>query len=92
MKLPRALVKYVSHQLVGALLREGSIDAEDRAAAAESVSAAFVEDLMVEDRLNEEVRQIMNDYADEMTRRSVNYHEMFKKIKQQLVRQRKLII
>lgn len=92
MKLPRSLVEYVSHHLVRALVEEGSIDAEDRAAAAESVSAAFAEDLMVEDRLNEEVRQIMNDYADEMTRRGVNYHEMFKKIKQELIRKRKLIL
>jgi hypothetical protein len=91
-KLPRSLVKYVSHQLVEALVREGAIDVEDRAAAAEGVSTAFVEDLTVEDRLNEEVRQIMNDYADEMNRRGVNYHEMFKKIKQELIRQRKLIL
>jgi len=91
-KLPRALVEYVSHQLVRALVAEGSIDAEDRTAAAGSVSEAFAEDLMVEDRLNEEVRQIMNEYADEMSRQGVNYHEMFKKIKQELVRKRKLIL
>ncbi len=92
MRLPRSLVEYVSRHLVRALVQEGSIEAEDRDAAVESVSAAFVEDLMVEDRLNEEVRQIMNDYADEMTRRGVNYHEMFKKIKQELIRKRKLIL
>ena len=92
MKLPRALVEYVSHQLVRALVQEGSIDVEDRAAAAGKVSEAFAADLMVEDRLNEEVRQIMNDYADEMSRQGVNYHEMFKKIKQELVRKRKLIL
>jgi len=47
---------------------------------------------MVEDHLNEEVREIMKTYADEMTRRGVQYHDMFKMIKQELVRKRKLIL
>ncbi len=46
----------------------------------------------VEDRLNDEVRQILIDHQDEMRRTSVSYQEMYKKVKQQLARERKLIL
>ena len=92
MKLPRSLVDHMAHQIVKGLILEGAIEAQDRAAAAGAVALAVSEDLMVEDRLNDEVREIMRSYADEMTRRGVQYHDMFKMIKQELVRKRKLIL
>jgi hypothetical protein len=85
-------VEHIAHQVVKGLAREGALEVQNRAAAAEAVAAAFAEDLMVEDRLNDEVREIMRTYADEMTRRGVQYHDMFKMIKQELVRKRKLIL
>ena len=92
MKLFRTMVDYISARIVAGLVHEGTIETADRAAAVEKVTGAFTEDLMVEDRLNEEVREIMNKYSDEMVRQGVQYHEMFKKIKHELVRQRKLIL
>lgn len=92
MKLSRALVEHIAQRIVRGLVAEGAIDADGRAAAATAVGGAFFEDLMVEDRLNEEVREIMRTYQDEMTRQGIQYHEMFKKIKQELVRKRKLIL
>ncbi len=92
MKLARSLIDYMAHQVVRGLIRGEAIEAENSGAPAEAVAAAFSEDLMVEDRLNDEVREIMRSYADEMTRRGVQYHDMFKMIKQELVRKRKLIL
>jgi len=92
LKLPRSLVEHIGHQVVKGLIREGAVELGDRTRAVESISGALSDDLMVEDRLNEEVREIMKSYADEMTRRGVQYHDMFKMIKQELVRKRKLIL
>ena len=47
---------------------------------------------MVEDRLNDEVRQLLEEHADKMAGGSVEYHEMFKLVKAKLVRERKLIL
>jgi hypothetical protein len=91
-KLQRSLVDHIAHQVTRGLVREGAIEADAPDAAAESIASALSEDLMVEDRLNDEVREIMRSYADEMTRRGVQYHDMFKMIKQELVRKRKLIL
>ena len=92
MKLFRSMVGFISGRMVAHLIRDGVIEVEDRSAVVAAVSSAFTGDLQVEDRLNEEVREIMIKYADEMNRTGVQYHEMFKKIKGQLVRQRSLIL
>ena len=92
MKLPPPLVEHISTQIVRGLLKEGVVHADDRNAAIGAVASAFTEDLMVEDRLNEEVREILRTHSDEMTRRGVQYHDMFRMIKTELARKRKLIL
>jgi len=46
----------------------------------------------VEDRVNDEVRNILVQHQDEMRRTGVSYQEMFKKVKAQIARDRKLIL
>jgi hypothetical protein len=51
----------------------------------------IVDELQVEDRLNEEVREILSQYGDYMRREGVSYQEMFRRIKNTLISQRKVI-
>lgn len=92
MRLPASLVEHISVEIVEGLADEGLIRVRNTDAAISSVSNAFMEDLMVEDRLNEEVREILRTHSDEMTRRGVQYHDMFRMIKNELARKRKLIL
>ncbi len=92
MKLPMVLVEHISTQIVKGLIAEGLLEVEDPGDVSYVVSAAFAEDLQVEDRLNDEVREILRTHSDEMTRRGVQYHDMFKMIKAELVRKRRLIL
>ena len=46
------------------------------------------EDLSVEDKLNDEVRDMLDQYSDYMRRENVSYQEMFRKIKNQLLAQK----
>jgi hypothetical protein len=91
-KLAPVFVDYISMQIVEGLLRDGVIQVADPDSATVMVARAFADDLMVEDRLNEEVREILRTHSDEMTRRGIQYHDMFKMIKAELVRKRKLIL
>lgn len=92
MKLKRSQVEYISHQVIKHLRREGVIEVDDPAVATEVFQRAFTEDLMAEDRLNDEVRQLLEAHADKMAGGSIEYHEMFKLVKAKLVRERKLIL
>ncbi len=92
MKLPPIFVEHLSDRIAWSLQKEGLIESEKVEEAAGALRAAILEDLQVEDRLNEEVREILRSKADEMTRLGVQYHDMFRMIKAELVRQRKLIL
>jgi uncharacterized protein len=59
---------------------------------AERLRLKMTEELSIEDRLNEEVRDILNLHAEEMRRTNVSYQDMYKKVKGELARQRKLIL
>jgi hypothetical protein len=51
----------------------------------------ITEELQVEDRLNDEVREILAQYADYMRKNDVSYQEMFRRTKNTLITQRKVI-
>ena len=58
----------------------------------ESLIGIMTEELLVEDRLNDEVRVILTEHAEEMLRTNVEYREMFKMIKKKLARERNIIL
>lgn len=92
MKLSPGQIDILAAEVVRRLEGRGMVRLADRAAIVERIGRALLEDLQVEDRLNEEVRGILEGLADQMERQNVQYHEMFKLVKAKLVRERRLIL
>jgi hypothetical protein len=92
MLLARDYVGYIATEIVKRLLEGGQIETEAINAVALRLRQRMNEELSVEDRLNDEVRQILTDHQDEMRRTGVSYQEMYKKVKGQLARDRKLVL
>ena len=92
MLLSRDYVGYMAGEVVKRLLDAKMIETRASDALEQKVRLAMQQEIGVEDRLNEEVRQILTQYADEMRRTGADYQEMYKKVKGQLARQRKLIL
>ena len=90
MLLAREFVDYVSRQVVRKLTPQW-IETTDNQVAAEFVATVVEEDLSIEDRLNDEVRDLLSQYSDYMRREGVSYQEMFRRIKNTLITQRKVI-
>jgi hypothetical protein len=90
MLLPRELVSYLARQLVSKLSPQ-IIETTQPQAVSELIATVIVDELQVEDRLNEEVREILSQYGDYMRREGVSYQEMFRRIKNTLISQRKVI-
>jgi hypothetical protein len=94
MLLNRDYVGYTASEVVKKLL-EGNlveIKEKDLEAVIARVRLCIMEEITIEDKVNEEVRNILTQYQDEMRRTGVSYQEMFKKVKGQLARDRKLIL
>jgi len=92
MLLSRDYVGYMAGEVVKRLVAAEMIEARAPEALVQRIRQIMLEELTVEDRLNEEVRQILSQYADEMRRSGASYQEMYKKVKSQLARERKLIL
>jgi len=90
MLLAREVVTYISKQLVKRL-SAGIIETSAPDAVVEKVAAVITDELAVEDRLNDEVRDLLSQYSEYMRREGVSYSEMFRRIKNTLISQRKVI-
>lgn len=92
MLLARDYVGYMATEIVKRLVETGQIETDAIPAIALRLRQRMNEELSVEDRLNDEVRQILTEHQDEMRRTGVSYQEMYKKVKGQLARDRKLVL
>src|SRR3974390_1667851 len=90
MLLAPELIDYISRQIVDKLSPKW-IETTDPYTAAAFVSTVVQEDLSIEDRLNDEVRDLLSQYSDYMRREGVSYQEMFRRTKNTLITQRKVI-
>ncbi|MCZ2150891.1 MAG: DUF507 family protein [Bryobacterales bacterium] len=90
MLLAREFIQYLGREIVKRL-HPNILETSDFAAGSAFVAQVIEDDLAVEDRLNEEVREILSEYTEYMRREAVSYQEMFRRIKNQLVRDRKVI-
>src|SRR5947209_2850281 len=90
MLLAREFIAYMARELVNRL-SPSMFEASNPALAAPVIAAVIEEDLSVEDRLNDEVRDLLDDYSEYMRRENVSYQEMFRRVKNQLLAQRKVI-
>jgi hypothetical protein len=92
MLLVRDLVAHMASQVVKQLVDGGLIETKVPETVIPRVRLRMAEELSVEDKLNEEVRQILVEHQDEIRRTGIVYQEMYKKVKQQLARERKLVL
>lgn len=90
MLLPKEFVRYLSRQLVKDLVPR-IVETTDPEGLAELTANIIIEELEIEDRLNEEVREILSHYADYIRREGISYMEMFRRIKNKLIAERKIV-
>jgi hypothetical protein len=90
MLLAREFIGYLSRQIVHRLSPR-IIDTSSPQGTADLIAGVVGEELAVEDRLNDEVRDLLDQYEDYMRQEKVSYQEMFRRIKNTLIAQRKVI-
>jgi hypothetical protein len=92
MLLSKEYVTYLAREVSKKLIAGEFIESKSPAAVTEKVHAVMLEELTLEDRINDEVRVILEAYSDEMRNTGANYQEMFRKVKNELVRKYKAVL
>jgi Protein of unknown function (DUF507) len=92
MLLSKDYVAYLGREVTKKLIAGKFIETNAGAAVTEKVHAAILEEFSLEDRINDEVRVILEAYSAEMQKTGANYQEMFRKVKNELVRKYKAVL
>ena len=85
-------VGYLAREVTKKLIDGEFIETSNPQEVQGRLNTALLEELGLEDRINDEVRMILETYSDEMRQSGANYQEMFKKIKNELVRKYKAVL
>ncbi len=88
----REYIGYLGRRTVKHLIDAKLITTRNLKATEEGVTQALTEELALEDRINEEVRVILDAYSEEMRKSGAQYAEMFKKVKTELARKYKAVL
>ena len=92
MNFSKDYVGYLGRRAIKHLIDANMIRTDKVEVLNNRVHAALLDEMQLEDRINDEVRLIMEAYQDEMRRTGASYQEMFKKIKQELARKYKAVL
>jgi hypothetical protein len=93
MRITKEFVETLSKKVVRSLTDKDLIIWEETIDKLETIiSGIIIEDLMVEDRLNEEVKTLLESKTEEYERSMMDYGRVFQMVKSKLVRERGLIL
>ncbi len=92
MQLRREFVTYMARRVLKRLTTSGLIQLDEPGYVTEVISQVMLDEVSVEDRINDEVRQILERHGEKMKQYGATYEEAFKVVKRQLVRDRKVIL
>ncbi|MGD0832024.1 MAG: DUF507 family protein, partial [Terracidiphilus sp.] len=85
-------IGYLARRTVKHLIDAKMITANDIKVVEARVAEGLIEELSLEDRINEEVRVILDAYSEEMRKSGAQYAEMFKKVKTELAKKYKAVL
>jgi len=92
MRLKKKFVEKISKKIIDSLMRKDLIIWEGSRDKLESIiNDIIIDDLMVEDHLNDEVKQLLDSRTEEYERSMMDYGRVFQLVKSKLARERGLI-
>ena len=92
MLLSKEYVGYLAREVTKKLIANKAIETSAVPKVTERVHAALLEEMTLEDRINDEVRVILDAYSEEMRKSGAQYAEMFKKVKTELTKKYKAVL
>lgn len=93
MRIPKGWVPGISKKIVEDLLKNELIrlrDSKEQVVAL--VEELILEELMAEDRLNDEIREMLKQYDAEIEKGHLDYRKLFDMTKHKLLKERNIII
>jgi hypothetical protein len=78
--------------IVRNLFKEEKIIAENKNVLTSDISNLITEEFLKEDKLDQEVREILNQHMEKIRRENIEYQTMFRMIKTKLAKERSIVL
>jgi len=93
MRIPKGWVPGIAKKIVNELLKNELIRLrESQQHVVTLVEELMLDELMAEDRLNEEIKEMLRQYDTEIEQGRLDYHKLFTMTKQKLLKERNIVI
>ena len=93
MRIPKGWVPVLAGDIIDELLRKDQIELKaSREQTAAILEELILDELMVEDRLNQEVREMLKQFDSEIEKGRLDYRKLFDLTKKKIVKERNIIL
>ena len=92
MRLNKNQIEHLAFIILRNLAKEGKIIVEDRNRLLEEMTNLILDEFMKEDKLDQEVREILGKHMEKIRRENIEYQTMFRMIKMKLARERNIVL
>jgi hypothetical protein len=92
MRLNKNQIEHLAFVILHNLAKEGKIISEDRARLLEEITSLILDEFQKEDKLDQEVREILGKHMEKIRRENIEYQTMFRMIKTKLARERNIVL
>jgi len=92
MRLNKNQIEHLAFVILNNLVKERKIIAEDRPRLLEEITNLILDDFQKEDKLDQEVREILGKHMEKIRRDNIEYQTMFRMIKSKLARERNIVL
>jgi hypothetical protein len=92
MRLTADEIQFISRKIVKTLVAAERLEVDDESRVVEGIARTIVDELAVEDRLNDEAREVLAQHMSQMERSDITYSEMFRKVKRELAKKKGIVL
>jgi hypothetical protein len=92
MRLTADEIQFISRKIVKTLVAAERLEVDDEARVIDAIARVIVDELAVEDRLNDEAREVLAQHMSQMERSDITYSEMFRKVKRELAKKKGIVL
>ena len=92
MRLTADEIQFIARKIVKTLVGAERLEVDDEPRVVEGIARVIVDELSVEDRLNDEAREVLSQHMSQMERSDITYSEMFRKVKRELAKKKGIVL
>jgi hypothetical protein len=92
MRLTADEIQFISRKIVKTLVAAERLEVDNELRVVEGIARTIVDELAVEDRLNDEAREVLAQHMSQMERSDITYSEMFRKVKRELAKKKGIVL